>query len=154
MFSLRSTSSHSCSSRDSKRGFLMASPSPTWSHLCTTVKGCHGRTLMPLTLVLTSGVMTVSLRYRISKTLRRPVVGDTWWHQIRTESPIFMLMFCLPVAEPQAFGHTGPEPQTLSTNILLLQEGSDCNKSTVESMFYWRTIFYLKLNSPKRSCSF
>ena len=102
----------------------MARPSPTWFHLCTTVKGegCHGRTLMPLTLVLTSGVMTVSLRSRNSKTLRRPVVGDTWWHQIRTKSPIFMLMFCLPGDEPQAFGHTGPEPQTLSTNILLLQK--------------------------------
>ena len=101
----------------------MASPSPTWFHLCTTVKGCHGRTLMPLTLVLTSGVMTVSLRSRNSKTLRRPVVGDTWklglfW----TDSPIFMLMFLLPVDEPQAFGHTGPEPRTLSTNILLLQK--------------------------------
>ena len=101
----------------------MASPSPTWLYLCTTVKGCHGRTLMPLTLVLTSGVMTVSLRSRNSKTLRRPVVGDTWklglfW----TDSPIFMLMFLLPVDEPQAFGHTGPEPQTLSTNILLLQK--------------------------------
>ena len=78
---------------------------------------------MPLTLVLTSGVMTVSLRSRNSKTLRRPVVGDTWklglfW----TDSPIFMLMFLLPVDEPQAFGHTGLEPQTLSTNILLLQK--------------------------------
>ena len=134
----------------------MASPSPTWFHFFTTVKGegCHGRTLMPLTLVLTSGVMTVSLRSRNSKTLRRPVVGDTWWHQIRTDSPIFMLMFLLPGDEHQVFGHTGPEPQTLSTNKLLLRKRLNCNKSTVESMFYWRTIFYLKLNSPKWSCSF